>query len=253
MVIMRLNLKKIILIVAFSQSFALESAISDEAYFDLSDEKIEIQTNFNGKEIIIFGLTEPELDTIITIKGPKKDTKISKKERFFFFWFDIKKIIYKDLPTVFFIASSSPIKDILNKDDIYKKKLDFEDTVMNLITQRNFIDQNKIKEWNNNLIRIQNYNDMFKKYDLKIVDNRLFQVKVFFPSTTIPGSYVVSIYKIKNKKILSEKEKIILINKTGIGNKIYEFANEQSAVYGIISILFAVIAGLIAASAFRRM
>ena len=36
----------------------------EEAYFDLSDQEIQIQTNFNGKEVIIFGLTEPELDTI---------------------------------------------------------------------------------------------------------------------------------------------------------------------------------------------
>ena len=37
-----------------------------------------IETNFDGKEIIIFGLLEDNHDTILTIKGPKK-IKASKK------------------------------------------------------------------------------------------------------------------------------------------------------------------------------
>ena len=49
-----------------------------EAYFDLSDQEIQIQTDFNGKEVIIFGLTDSKLDTLLTIKGPQKDTKINK-------------------------------------------------------------------------------------------------------------------------------------------------------------------------------
>ena len=81
----------------------------EETYFDLSDQEIEIQTNFNGKEVIIFGLTEPQFDTLITIKGPNKDTRINKKERLFGFWFNTKKIIYRDLPSIFLLLPQTPL------------------------------------------------------------------------------------------------------------------------------------------------
>ena len=68
----------IIVIFVFSKSI-----LGDQAYFDLSDNEIEIQTNFNGKEVIIFGLTDPKFDTILIIKGPNKNIKIQKKERLF--------------------------------------------------------------------------------------------------------------------------------------------------------------------------
>ena len=45
----------------------------------------------------------------------------------------------------------------------------------------------------------------------------------------------------------------IIIKKTGIGDKIYQFAQEHPASYGILSILFDVFAGLAAATAFRRL
>ena len=232
----------------FNYNFALAS----EAYFDLSENQIKIQTDFNGKEVIIFGITYPDVDTIVTIQGPYKDSKISKKERIFGFWFDTKKIIYKDLPTIFFIASSSPIRKILNEDTIIKKKLYFDEIVKNLITQRNFIDQKQIDIWNKNLIEIKKSSNFYKEYKLNIIDDRLFQTRIFFPNQTVPGKYNVSIYQIKNKLIISEKNKEIIIKKTGIGNKIYEFAHDKPAAYGILSIVFAIFAGLIAATAFRR-
>ncbi len=207
--------------------------IGEEAYFDLSDQEIEIQTNFNGKEVIIFGLTEPQFDTIITIKGPKKDTKVSKKERLFGFWFNTKKIIYRELPSIFFIATSNPINEILNDDTITRKALYFEQMVINLVTHRNFnfTKQNKLEAWNKNMIEIKKELNLYKEYKLKIIDNKLFQTKVFFPSNTIPGSYNVDIYQIKNKIILSEKNKKIMIKKAGIGNVIFQFAHTPNHDY----------------------
>ena len=230
-------------------------AFGEEAYFDLSDQEIEIQTDFNGKEVIIFGLTSPRFDTIVTIKGPNKDTKVNKKERIFGFWFNTKRIIYRDLPSIFFIASSSPIKEILNNSTIIKKALYFEQMIINLITQRNFNlnNKNKIETWNKSLIKIQKNANFYKEYKIKIVDDKLFQTRVFFPSNTIPGIYEVDIYQIQNKVIASEKNKKIIIKKTGIGNKIFQFAHDQPITYGILCIFFAIFAGLIAATAFRRL
>ena len=227
--------------------------IAQQAYFDISDHEIQIQTNFNGKEVIIFGLTDPKYDTILIIKGPNKNGKLSIKERIFGFWFETNKIIYMNIPSIFFIASSAPINEILNEDIIIKKELLHEDLLKKLVTKRNFIDQKKLHNWDKNLIRIQKNKGLYKNYKLKIVDEKLFQTRVFFPSNSIPGKYYVNILQVKDKKIISEKNKRIIIKKTGIGNKIYQFANNQPGSYGVLSIIFAIISGLAAAAAFRRL
>ena len=242
------------MIIFFKLSF-YNYCLANEAYFDLSENEIEIKTDFNGKEVIIFGLTDPSYDTLITIKGPNQNTKVQKKERFFGLWFNTKNIIYRELPEIFFIASSSAIEDILNIDILYKKALYFDHMLDNLVTQRNFNfnENNKYENWNQSLIKIKKDLNFYKEYEIKIVDNKLFQTRVFFPSNTLPGTYDVNIYQIKNKLILSEKNKKIVIMKTGIGNEIFNFANNQPAIYGILCIIFAVLAGLIAATAFRRL
>ena len=82
---------------------------------------------------------------------------------------------------------------------------------------------------------------------------REFQTKVFFPSNTLPGLYDVTIYQIKNKIVIGEKNKKITVSRAGIGSTIYEFAHDEPATYGIICIMLAAFAGLAAATAFRKL
>ena len=126
---------------------------------------------------------------------------------------------------------------------------------VNLLTQRNFnfTDQNKFKMWNENMIKIKKELNLYKEYKLKIIDDKLFQTRVFFPTNTIPGIYDVNIYQIKNKVIIGEKNKKIIVKKAGIGNKIFQFAHNQPSAYGILCIVFAVLAGLMGATIFRRL
>ena len=102
--------KTVILMIIFCLIFP-QILHADKAYFDLSDENIKIQTNFKGREVIIFGLADPNLDTILVIKGPNKDATLSIKERLFGIWIETKKFTYKNIPSTFFIASSAPIND----------------------------------------------------------------------------------------------------------------------------------------------
>ena len=81
----------------------------------------------------------------------------------------------------------------------------------------------------------------------------LFQTRIFFPSNSIPGKYTVTIYQINNKIIVDKKNRVINIKKSGIGEKVYKFAYEKPATYGFLSIFFAIISGLIAATVFRRL
>lgn len=226
---------------------------ANEVYFDISEKEIQIQTDFKGKEVIIFGTLKINEDIIITIKGPNKDSKMMKKERILGFWFNTKKVIYKQIPSLFFLSSSNPVKDILNNETIIREKLYFDEILSSVLTQRDFINQKKLSNWNENLIKIKKKEKLFREYELKNIKNKLFQTRVFFPSNTVPGEYKITIFQIKNKIILGKKDRIMIIKKSGMGEKVYEFAHNKPATYGLLSIFFAVISGLTAATLFRRL
>jgi len=226
--------------------------IAAEAYFDLSDHNIKIETDFIGKEIIIFGILEDKQETLITIKGPEKNSKIQKKERILGFWFNTKQITYNKIPSIFFIASSAKIKDILPISTLIKEELSFDYLLENKISQRNFISDTSLETWKENFVRIKKNKNLFKEYKIEKIENKLFQTRIFFPSDSIPGDYLVNVYQIKNNLILNKKEKKIILAKSGIGSRIYDFAHKNSAAYGLFAVIFAILSGLLAATLFRR-
>ena len=59
-------------------------------------------------------------------------------------------------------------------------------------------------------------------------------------------------YQIKNNIILNKKEKILTLQKSGMGSQIYDFAHKNEAAYGFFTILFSILSGFLAASLFRR-
>ena len=232
--------------------FFFTKVISAEAYFDLSQNDIKIETDFNGKEIIIFGILNDDQETLIAIKGPEKKALIQKKERILGFWFNTKQITYNKVPSIFFIASSANIEDILPMSTIIKEELSFDLLLENKLSQRNFISDVSLEDWKDNFVRIKKNKNLFKQYKVEKIDNKLFQTQVFFPAESIPGEYKVQVYQIKNNIILNKKEKIITLQKSGIGSRIYDFAHKNAAAYGFFTIIFAVLSGFLAATLFRR-
>ena len=244
--------KRKIKLTAFILLFLFSNSVVAEAYFDISENNIKIETNFIGKEVIIFGILNDNQETIMTIKGPEKNALIQKKERILGFWFNTKKITYNQIPSIFFIASSNEIEDILPTSTIIKEELSFDYLLENKTSQRNFISDISLDTWKSNFVRIKKNKNLFKEYEIENIDNKLFQTRIFFPAKSIPGEYKVNVYQIKDNLILNNKEKIITLKKSGIGNQIYNFAHKNAAAYGLFAIIFAVLSGFLAATLFRR-
>ncbi len=244
--------KRKIKLTAFILLFLFSNSVVAEAYFDISENNIKIETNFIGKEVIIFGILNDNQETIMTIKGPEKNALIQKKERILGFWFNTKKITYNQIPSIFFIASSNEIEDILPTSTIIKEELSFDYLLENKTSQRNFISDISFDTWKSNFVRIKKNKNLFKEYEIENIDNKLFQTRIFFPAKSIPGEYKVNVYQIKDNLILNNKEKVITLKKSGIGNQIYNFAHKNSAAYGLFAIIFAILSGFLAATLFRR-
>jgi len=244
--------KRKIKLTAFILLYLFSNAVVAEAYFDISENNIKIETNFIGKEVIIFGILNDDQETIMTIKGPEKNALIQKKERILGFWFNTKKITYNQIPSIFFIASSNKIEDILPTSTIIKEELSFDYLLENKTSQRNFISDISLDTWKSNFVRIKKNKNLFKEYEIENIDNKLFQTRIFFPAKSIPGEYKVNVYQIKDNLILNKKEKVITLKKSGIGNQIYNFAHKNAAAYGLFAIIFAVLSGFLAATLFRR-
>ena len=83
------------------------------------------------------------------------------------FWFNTKQITYNQIPSIFFIASSKDIEDILPTSTIIKEELSFDYLLENKLSQRNFISDVSLKTWKSNFVRIKKVKIYLKNMMLK--------------------------------------------------------------------------------------
>ena len=81
------------------------SSISWSAKFSLDKFNIEINSNFLGEEVVLFGQKDEGKDLIIIFEGTEKQGKLFKKSKKGLFWINDKKDLDK-IPSFFAIFST---------------------------------------------------------------------------------------------------------------------------------------------------
>ena len=242
----------IFLFIVFSNNSLAKSIIAD-----LSNDSININTGFNGAEIFLFGTYDGKEgdDLFIFIEGPKTEATIYKKDYISGIWVNKQSVTFKDVPSFYYsIFSNSKTSDAnLN----YLKTNNLGSSNLKL-TPQNLQKLLGLKMWIKSFEAKMKKNKMWitkkgtGKENIEIKNNKLFRAPVILPATVLPGDYKVKILHLRNGVRVSEENTQIFIKKSGMGSKIYNFAHDYSALYGIFAIVLAVSAGYLAAVGFRK-
>ena len=75
---------------------------------------------------------------------------------------------------------------------------------------------------------------------------------MFFPANVPTGSYTVEVYLFRDRKAVMTQRTPLTVHKIGLEADIFNFAHQQSALYGIIAIVIALMAGWLAGVMFRK-
>ncbi|NNJ67196.1 MAG: hypothetical protein HKP54_04090, partial [Boseongicola sp.] len=96
-------------------AFALP-AQAEEVVAGLSQDSVQITTNFDGSEILIFGAVKraaplpdgPPLQVIVTVQGPQAPITIRRKDKRFGIWVNNAAVEVDAAPSYYAVATSAP-------------------------------------------------------------------------------------------------------------------------------------------------
>jgi uncharacterized protein (TIGR02186 family) len=83
------------------------------------------------------------------------------------------------------------------------------------------------------------------------IGERLFRTTIEFPSNVPTGTYLVAVFLIRDKDVVSGQTTPLVVSKVGIDADVFGFALRQPGLYGIVAVLTAVVAGWLASLPFR--
>lgn len=224
---------------------------------DLSIDSININTGFNGAELFLFGTYDGKDgdDLFVFIEGPKTEATIYKKEYIYGIWVNRENVKFKDVPSFYYsiFSNENPNEKnltYLKNNNLDNFNLDFSET-----NKKNIKDITLWKETFRNKMKKDKYwilKKGAKPENIEIKNNKLFRAPVILPASVLPGEYKVKILQLRDGLKISEENTNIFVKKTGFEARVYSFAHDYSALYGIFAIILAVFAGYLAALSFRK-
>lgn len=211
---------------------------------DLSQENVEISTDFLGAKILLFGAYDGRKgdDIIVVVTGPKGLATIQKKGNVLGVWVNTKKVNYINAPKYLSISSNRDIDKILNQKTQKISEIGLNNLNVRIQPGKPI---NNEQEWREALTRNMLKSKLWSvnENSVSLIKNSLFRSYLSLPSNVTIGKFEVKILHYRNSKLISKETSNINVSKSGFSAEIYNIAQNYSTLYGILAVLLAVFIG----------
>ena len=215
----------------------LFSKITFASNFSLDEFDIEINSNFLGKEVVLFGNKDKESSIIFIFEGEDKEAKLTTKVKEGYLW--INKTQSLNNQPSFFAIFTTP-KKTLNEIFLLSTLKDKHPLISNP-SVRLYEIRKAMKSKN-----------LYIEEELENLNGNLFLKKFLIPDNISPGNIKVYMYELKNDQIIKMSSKNLIIKKGGISFKLEELLKKESFIYIFILIVISLLLSLLTNLIFRR-
>jgi uncharacterized protein (TIGR02186 family) len=217
---------------------------------DLTSHLIAITTGFTGASVVLFGATDGPGDVIVAVRGPDREMTVRRKSRVAGIWVNTQQVTFVNLPSFYAVAASRPIADILSPAAAAFYRLGIANLKLAASTPAPSV---VVDAFRTALERTQQeaglYVERISKVDF--LGERLFRATITFPSNVPTGTYLIEVFLVRDKDIVSGQTTPLVVSRVGVDAAVFEFSTRQPGFYGAIAVLTAVVAGWLASLPFR--
>lgn len=233
------------------------SRADDQVVASLSQTSVSLDTQFTGSELFIYGAIKPDLgheedkfDVIVEVIGPLEPVDVRKKQRNLGIWYNGPAVEIDKAPSFFALATSGPFREIISHTDDLLFEIGLEHFIQ-LIDAPEWVKDRD--EYIAGLTRIREAEGLYAELPntVQIKEKVLLETRIKLPANLTEGDYTARIFVLRDKKVQDVYTETIEVRRAGLGRFIYSAAQDYPAIYGIVSILVALIAGWLASAFFR--
>lgn len=242
-------------ILALLLSLAPRPAPAEELVTTLSDDAIEITSNFTGEQIVVFGAVNDlppgldKYDVTIVVQGPEQDLTVRRKERVLGVWTNRTSRDLHNVPTYYVMHLSPDFTaadvDALDRYRLGLQRLDFVRAAGAGSTYHAFAEA---------VIDLKKRSGLYVEREdaIDFLSASVFRTTFFLPSAIPTGDYRVSVYLFRDGNFIAGRTQSLTIVKSGTSDRIARFSDEHALYYGLLCVALAVFTGWLAGVIFRR-
>ena len=230
----------------------------------LSEDEIQIESNFSGARIVVFGQISragaderragrPGDDIVVTVSGPPQSVVARRKEQVAGLWINREEIRFDNVPAFYAIHSTRPMADIAQSGLLSRNSIGIAEYGFK-IDRRSDVPLYEWHDFRAAVVRLRAQAALFDEQidAIEFLNDDLFRTRFVLPANAPVGVYMISGYVFRGGKIVAASTAQLTVHKSGFGQFVYEFARNHSWLYGLTAVLLAICTGWLAGIIFRR-
>ncbi len=237
---------------------AMAQAHAEDLVSGLSQDLIEITSNYTGTDIVVFGAIEAfdttatgPRDVVVVVRGPDSEMVVRRKARVAGIWINRDRITLWGMPSYYFVGSSRPLATIAQEQLLQRYQIGFANVIPHRESTRSW---GKGEPFRYAAIRERARQKLYvaRPGGVEFLSNSLFRARVPVPATAPRGQYMVEVYLFRDGNILSVQASPLFVDQTGLERRVNKFAHDDPFAYGLAAVLIAVTLGWLSALVFRQ-
>ncbi|MEM9781460.1 MAG: TIGR02186 family protein [Pseudomonadota bacterium] len=246
------------LLSALMLALMTSGAAGEQVVAHLSQTQVSITTDFEGSEIMILGavrreaaIPEEPLEIVVTLMGPITPVTIRKRERTAGVWVNGPAVRIDAAPSLYAVASTRPLLDVLSHTENLRHRIGLEE-VIRLIDAPDWLLEER-GAYREAVMRLRRDQGLYFTVDdgVSLLEETLFFTSIPLPADLVEGDYRARVFLLRDKAVIDSFEAEVAVQIVGIERLIRMLATESPAVYGVLSVVVALLAGWGGSALFR--
>ena len=230
--------------------FACTASAQDASVMTLQPKSIDIGTFFNGTTVTATGDIPANSEAVLRLVGTACDLPMKERGKVFgIVWMNLDSLIFRGVPNVCIVNSANDL-------DTMEGKSGHESPIESL--RLSSVENNARLEPDGaahrgafeELLKLKGEEGLYRElsgnvsYGAPSGGHKSFRAEIPVPARLSPGPYQVELAVVANGKIISRTAQPLTVSLTGFPSLLSKLAFGHAALYGILSTLIAIFAGL---------
>lgn len=239
---------------ALSFMLVVSAAWGDALVSGVSDDAIEITSNYTGSRIAVFGAIErPKRnaphDLVVVVRGPRTNLTVRRKDRIAGIWINRDQAEFVGVPEFYYVASSRPLNQIAPV--ALRAKLGVG---LDVLSGTSVASHHDVQPFHDALVRRERIAGRYAEIPngVQYLKGTLFRVQVPVPANVARGTYTAQVLLFRNGKVVGANSSRFTIANYGLERQLFNLAHRRPLAYGASAVCFAVLLGWLSSLFFRQ-
>jgi uncharacterized protein (TIGR02186 family) len=224
---------------------------------EISQHEVQVRQGFTGTELLLFGaILNPdgiragqEYDIVVVLKGPTQSIILREKQRLAGIWVNADSAEFRSAPTFFAVASSKPIRRIVDDKTaaIYELGLPWLQ-----LSPIGAFEPTEQRRFSAGLVDLMQRGGLYKEdtKGVSVSEAVLYQARITLPSNVQTGTYTAETFAITRGRVVASAISRVEVRKLGFELLVAQFAEENGFFYGLLAVAISVGMGFLAGRVF---